>query len=216
MNYVPLIIAAVVFLLGVLAIVQRMRALQSSVTAALRKEKEKRDNLAPLTREIESLRSAIGNIAPDTERRIARLLQQQRTEERNAAGRDVQPLRARTPAPPAEPAEVGVERLVELANGVVQDSPTTIDAVRAKASMIHVRVSAWPDSTSLQPVAFIVEHQGAYYGVPNIAKPKRLPQEWFNSAEFAVNDEIQRVVSLPRLTRRGNDYAVQERGVFTK
>jgi hypothetical protein len=212
MNTLVLIIAAVLFLFGAMAIGLRMRALQSAVTAALRKEKEKRDNLAPLTREIESLRSAVGD--------IARLLQQMRAEwsaavAAMAAGRDIQPLRARTPALP-EPAEVGVERLVELANGVVQDSPTTIDAVRAKASVIRVKVSAWPNASSSQPVAFIIEHQGAYYGVPNIAKPKRLPQEWFNSAEFAVNDEIQRIVSLPRLMRRGNDYDVQERGVFAK
>ena len=89
---------------------------------------------------------------------------------------------------------------------------------RSKASTrdIAIHVSPWPNAADGAPVAFIVEHGGSCYAVPNVIKPARLPQDWFNRSEFGVNDEIQRIVSLPRLRRRGNDYEVAMPGVFAR
>jgi hypothetical protein len=49
-----------------------------------------------------------------------------------------------------------------------------------------------------------------------VVKPARLPKEWFNRDDFGVNDEIRRVIVLPRLKRRGNEFEVEEAGVFAR
>ena len=221
-------IIALVLVLVALALTMRMRALEKSVNAAFRrandalqdrgrtpKEKDKRDDGGQwkheLQRSVETLRSAIGNVAPEVERRIAR-------------GRSETPSPYPAPAPiqrsvvydepPA--AEDGAAQLLALANRIVQQNSTTLDAFRANAGALAARVSAWPGGGEGLPSAFIVEHHGTYYAVPNVVKPARLPNDWFNRADFGVNDEIRRVVSLPRVTPRGGDFDVQVPGVFAR
>jgi hypothetical protein len=162
-----------------------------------------------LRRELESLRSMIGRIPGETARQV------------KAAPPEPGGVPPSIPAPAAHPLfeeppepEDGLARLLAIANRIVQQSSTTLDAFRASAGSLATHVAAWPGSADGPPAAFIVEHRGSHYAVPNVVKPARLPKEWFNRSDFGVNDEIQRVVSLPRLRRRGDGYDVQELGVF--
>lgn len=223
--------ASVLLVLAVLAFVLRLRNLEHRLSdvhtrldSVLRERKErdkgKRDE-APqwkqeLRAELEPLRSAIGKVAADTQRLITHATSQRRFAS--------DPASAARPAPAAVPhrethdetrtTEDAVGQLLSIANRIVQQSSTTLDAFRASAGSLAAHVSAWPTASDGVPAAFIVEHRGAYYAVPNVVKPARLPQEWFNRSDFGVNDEIQRVDVLPRLRRRGDGYDVQEPGVF--
>jgi hypothetical protein len=219
--YLPLIIAAVLVLLAALAFAMRMRRFEANVAILIRhvddvrneqkargKEKGSKDELAQLRQEIkdgfESLRSRIGNIPAET----SRLIGSKPVERPRAA-----PAYDAYDPPPIEP-EDGIGRLLTIANRIAQESSMTIESFRASAGSLGSRVSSYTNGTDNFPVAFIVEHRGSHYAVPNVMKPARLPKEWFNRSEFGVNDEIQRVISLPRLRRRGNEYDVQEPGVF--
>lgn len=225
------IVAAVLVLLAVLALVIWMRRLEKKINSSLTRnhdvrqerdraarEKGKRDELGQLKSElhndIESLRSILGSIAADTQRLIA-----------NSQSRSLRETNAPPPHSLAvaydayeesRGAEDGLAQLLSIANRIVQQSSTTLDAFRASTGSFAAHVSAYPSATEGAPTAFVVEHRGAYYGIPNVVKPQRLPQDWFNRSDFGVNDEIRRVVSLPRLRPRGADYDVQEPGVFAR
>lgn len=227
-------VGGILIVLAALAFVLRMHAFEKRIVALLalhhetrqdrdreQKGKGRRDELAQLKSELhndlESLRSITRSIAADTQRLLARANSQP-------------PSSRETSAPPPRPsatvqsydtyeeprAEDGVAQLLAIANRIVQQSSTTLDAFRASTGGLAANVSAWPNATENVPTAFIVEHRGAHYAIPNVVKPARLPKEWFNRSEFGVNDEIQRIASLPRLRPRGNDYDVQEPGVFSR
>jgi hypothetical protein len=230
-TYVLLALAilALTIVLVALAMTLRLRAFERSVNASLRrvndalqgsgrnhKEKDKRDDLVQvkneLQRSIDAVRSAISNIPAEVVRQIPR-------------GRSESPPAYSAPAPTRNvvrderyeelpSAEDGAAQLLALANRIVQQNSTTLEAFRASAGALAARVFAWPRTADGTPTAFIVEHHGTCYAVPNVVKPARLPTEWFNRPDFGVNDEIRRVLELPRLTRRGDDYDVQRAGVF--
>ncbi|MBV8515990.1 MAG: hypothetical protein JO197_01180 [Acidobacteria bacterium] len=234
MNQMPVILAlavlALTIVLTALALTMRLRALEKSVHAAQdrgRASKDKdtrREELAQLKSElqksIESLRSTIVNVPVEVVRRLPR------------QNFDAAPPRAMNPPPASRSvfrderqaehyaesvsAEDGAAQLLALANRIVQQNSTTLDAVRASTDALAAHVTVWPPSGEGTPIAFIVEHRGTWYAVPNVVKPARLPNDWFNRADFGVNDEIRRVESLPRLTRRGDDFEVQHAGVFSR
>jgi hypothetical protein len=226
----PIVIAAativVAIVLGVFALSRRMKQLDARLTGfAPRqdrdrqpKEKDKRDELAQLKQEMKSgfdaLRASIGDIAA-TARRI---------ESAQQAARDVPARAIRSMAPPPDydayetprSAEDSVAVLLQIANRTLQQNPMRLDEFRASAASFAGRISAYAPSGEGVPYAFLVEHRGTLLAVPNTGKPGRLPSDWFNRSDFGFNDEIHRVVSLPRLRERGNDYEVQEPGVFAK
>jgi hypothetical protein len=212
-------VAAVIFLLAVAAFVQQMRRMTATILAALPRGDEGRHDRERLLKElalvrndmqeqIASLRVAVEGIPARVQQRV-----------QNA------PPPHKTPPPPARPyepydaprpVEDATAQLLTIANQIVQQTPSTLEAFRASTRQLPVRVSAWPSAADGAPVAFIVEHRDSCYAIPNVIKPARLPQEWFNRSEFGVNDEIQRVVTLPRLRRRGNEYEVTVPGVFAR
>lgn len=214
-----IIVAALIFLLAVAAHVLQMASVTRKILAALPRGDEGRHDRDRVLKElavvkndtreqIATLRVAVEGIPDKVQQRVQKLLakgnssgstsssQQYETSERQRSFEDATP------------------QLLTIANQVIQQTPTTLDAFRASTRQISVRVSAWPNAADGAPVAFIVEHRDSYYAIPNVVKPARLPPEWFNRAEFGVNDEIQRVVELPRLRRRGNEYDVAVPGVF--
>jgi len=215
-------IAAILIITVTVALARRIQGLERQIGRAVarfdkeegreRHAKHKPDDQEQWTRElrrdIESLRSMIGTIPGETARQVRAALSKE------TATRSVPPPAAGEPYDePAETEDVPA-RLLEIANRIVQQSSITLDAFRASAGSLATNVAAWPGSADGVPLAFIVEHRGAHYAVPNVVKPARLPKEWFNRSDFGVNDEIQRVLSLPRLRRRGDGYDVQELGVF--
>lgn len=224
----PLAIGTLAAAIGIIAAVtglmHRVRSLESKIAGALLRleahanQKPKVEDPRPSTRdfraELDSLRSTIAKIPAETAQQVTSALQKSRDLGGVAPMRTVQ---ARPPADrydePAEPVDA-LARLLAIANEIVQQSSTTLDAFRANAGALVAHVAAWPSSADGVPLAFIVEYRGSHYAVPNVVKPTRLPKEWFNRSEFGVNDEIQRVVSLPRLRRHGDGYEVQEAGVF--
>lgn len=161
--------------------------------------------------QIASLRAAIEAIPAKVQQRVQNSPQQHKAPPVSAA-----PARPYERYETQRPVEDATAQLLTIANQIVQQTPTTLDAFRASTRQLPVRVSAWPTAADGAPVAFIVEHRGACYAIPNVIKPARLPQEWFNRSEFGVNDEIQRVVTLPLLRRSGNDYEVAVPGVFAR
>jgi hypothetical protein len=233
------LVVAVLLLLTVLGLVYRLSKLETKLLHFRPREEDSRGDrerssrekksqaeLAQwkddLRRDLNALRDAIKNIPVETERRIAQALA---TQPRPVPTESSAALRSAPPAPAyREPrdtyddprgGEDGVAQLLTLANRIVQSS-TTLDAFRASAGSVAGQVSVFPSGADGSPTAFIVEHRGAYYAVPNVVKPARLPKEWFNRSDFGVNDEIRRVLSLPRLTRHGDGYEVQEPGEFTR
>jgi hypothetical protein len=162
--------------------------------------------------DLDSLRSLIGKIPGETARQVQLVLQERQPEQPRLPGR--QAAAALADHNPYEEPEDGLAQLLVIANRIVQQSSTTLEAFRTSAGVPATRVVAYPSSGDGMPLAFIVEHRGAHYAVPNVVKPARLPQDWFNRSEFGINDEIQQVFSLPRLLRRGDGYDVQEAGVF--
>lgn len=224
--------AGVLLLLAALAFTLRMRAFQTKLDRLLarieeRQERErpardkgKRDEPGPWKNEIrddiDSVRSIVRSIASDTKRLVAHASSQPPRETSTPAPRPTTPLQEYDAYDEPRGSEDGLDRLLTIANRIVQQSSTTLEAFRANTGGVAAQVWAWPSGAEGTPAAFIVEHRGGYYAVPNVVKPARLPQEWFNRAEFGVNDEIQRVVSLPRLRRRGDSYDVQQPGVFTR
>lgn len=228
--------AAVLLIVAALAITLRMRSLENKLGRPLSKpedasrereraqnDKKKNDELvqtlSELRNDLKSLRSVVDRIANDTHTLRSRNSADSQSPSRHAMTAPVPRGNAAVPRDRDydEPrvTEDGVAQLLSIANRIVQESPTTLDAFRASAGSIAGRVVSWPAADGT-PVAFIVEHRGSYYAVPNVGKPARLPQEWFNRSDFGVNDEIQRVVSLPRLRRSGDKYDVQEAGVFAR
>jgi hypothetical protein len=223
------LVAGVLFVSAALAFVLRIRSLEALVLSAVRrigdrhergKDNGTRDEVADLRLACKSgfdrLHSAIGEIPEKTSLRLRGAMQA--SPQPNFG---VSPARVAAPVAsyeesPREP-EDPVAQLLGVANRIVQQSSITLEAFRASMGAFSGRVSPWPNAIDGTPAAFIVEHRGSCYAVPNVMKPARLPNEWFNRSEFGVNDEIQRVVALPRLRRRGgDDFEVQEAGVFSR
>jgi hypothetical protein len=225
-------IAAVLILLGCLAVVLKMRSLESKVDRSLENdsrrerdrhgiEKASRDELGRLKdelhAEIDSVRTMIRSLPADTARLVAQAAAQQGPPREPARPAPRAPVLS-GPSTDGEPygAVDGVAQLLTIANRIVRQSSTTLDAFRASMGSLAANVSGWPSASESTPAAFIVEYRGSCYAIPNVVKPARLPQEWFNRSEFGVNDEIHSVESLPRLRRRGNGYDVQDAGVFVR
>ncbi|HWW61821.1 MAG TPA: hypothetical protein VN181_10675, partial [Thermoanaerobaculia bacterium] len=217
--------AALLIVLAVLGLVWRLRSLGSKLAGMLSRqdrdaadrEKRQREDLAlcktELRNDLEALRAAIAKVPSETGRALGPALLRLR-EESPAPPRSAPPVAESYPE--ARGADDGVAQLLVIANRIVQESSTTLESFRARTASLAARVSPWPRGSEGTPVAFVVEHHGSCYAIPNVVKPARLPQDWFNRAEFGVNDEIHRVVSLPRLKRRGDAYDVQEPGVFER
>lgn len=235
------VVAAVLMVLAVLAFVLAMRSYEKRVVASMAgikeslagvkeavgrdraREKETREDLEDLKSQLrshdESIHAAVRRIFTEMEQAIARAPAQSRRPHDTGA-----PAHSPSAAPvlrhnnhdDLQRGEDHVAQLLSIANRIVQQSSTTLDAFCASTGSFAAHVSVWPNAREGAPVAFIVEHRGTYYAIPNVVKPARLPQEWFNRSEFGVNDEIQRVISLPRLTRRGDQYDVQVPGVFAR
>jgi hypothetical protein len=213
------VVAAALIIAAIVLLMLRIRALGKQIARTLARfdelarQKQKPEPAGPPAgewrRELDALRSAIGRVPAETARQLEPALQKLRDVASAPPARAIQPRREE----PAEP-EDGVAQLLAIANRIVQQSSTTLDDFRASAGALARRVAAWPSSADGAPLAFIVEYRGEHYAVPNVIKPARLPKEWFNRSEFGFNDEIQRVVSLPRLRRAGDGYDVQEAGVF--
>jgi hypothetical protein len=218
----------VTIVLAVLVLTIRMRGSERRVSALVRrvteslqdrgrtpKEKQKGDDLEPLRQElqksIDALRLAVANLRAEAERR------------RNAP-ESRPPQFTSMPAWKSGPKddgyddprtnEDGAAQLLTIANRIVQQGSTSLDTFRGWTGALADHVSAWSPEGTL--AAFIVEHRGTCYVVPNVLKPTRLKSEWFNRSAFGFNDEIRRVISLPRLRRRGDELEVEEQGVFEK
>ncbi|HEX6097380.1 MAG TPA: hypothetical protein VF432_13710 [Thermoanaerobaculia bacterium] len=227
------VVAAVLLILAVLASVNWARKLNSRVAAVLgqvqdlRRDRVARDKVSSaellqvrndLGKQFDALRDAMQKVSAAT----AQLVRQ--SSNANPGDRVHRPpARSHAPVPAAhavfdEPhaSEDAAAQLLTIANRIVQERSTTLDAFRASTSGLDARVSAWPSAAEGAPVAFIVEHRGTHYAVPNVVKPIRLPQDWFNRSDFGVNDEIQRIDFLPRLRPRSGGYDVQEPGVFVR
>lgn len=213
--------AAVIMLLAVLGFVYRMRKFDETAASlglkvgeldrVLRDVAKREDILGgDLRRNVESLKTTLQQLSGDINRAFTRA--QQRGVDNPSAQPPLRPLREE----PMPVAEDPVEKLLTIANRIVGQSSTTLEGFRESTGSLPLRISVWPDANESSPLAFIVEHRGSCYVVPNVVKPTCLPHEWFNRSEFGVNDQIQHVVSLPRLRRRGNDYDVQEAGVFSR
>jgi len=227
------LVAAILIICASAALTLRLRALDRRITLALARfegmidERHRQPKQRPTRPEepaqanrelrgaLDSLRSMISRIPSDTARQVMTALEERSVQQPSAAAPQAIaiPVTDDVWDEPAEP-EDGLAQLLAIANRIVQQSSTTLDAFRASTGALATRVVAWPGSADGMPVAFIVEHRGAHYAVPNVVKPARLPKEWFNRSEFGVNDEIQRVLSLPRLRRHPAGYDVQEAGVF--
>jgi hypothetical protein len=228
-QVIAIAVVAVVIVLCTLALTLQMKRLGANLNALVMrppadrgsKERDKRDELAQLKQELQrgfdTLRSQIGNIPAETQRRIASA-----PVPVSAPSRDISMRPVRFAAPefddyeePAKAEDV-VRALVMLANRTLQNA-TTVDAFRASAPTAVNGVSAFPNSSADgKPIAFVVEYRGAFFGVPNVVKPARLPNDWFNRADFGVNDEIRRIELLPKLRRRGGEYEVEQPGVFAR
>lgn len=218
--------AAVLLTCATVGLVLRLRSLERRIAQAVvrfdgvhekdreAKQKAKAEASGPsqkdLRDELESLRSLIKRIPGETVRQVQGALEKWSQEPAH-----VSPPVDDLDYEPAEPQDA-MAQLLAMANRIVQQGSTTLEAFRASTGALAMRVSAWPSSADGAPLAFIVEHRGAHYAVPNVIKPARLPKEWFNRSDFGVNDEIQRVVSLPSLRRRGDGYDVQQAGVFDR
>lgn len=217
-------VAALVFLLTVVGFLQQMRRMIDKVLAALPRANEGRldrdrflNELAVLKKDtrdqIDSLRDVVEALPGKVQQRVQNAMQQSKP----TPAAPTPPPRTYETYEERRPVEDTGAQLLTLANQVVQQTPTTLEAIRASTRQLQVQVSPWPNGGEATPAAFIVEHRTVCYAIPNVVKPARLPQEWFNRSDFGVNDEIQRVVSLPRLQRRGgNDYDVMAPGVFTR
>jgi hypothetical protein len=217
------IVTAVLFVLTVLALVLRVRELEKSINQLPKrlsgghreqrdtspKETVRREDLeqwkTELHRHFDRVQGIVGSIGPRLDRIEAEM-------ERHGASSSQEPARYGTPS--HNVSEDGAAQLLLLANRIVQQGSTTLDAMRANTNSMSNSVSALRNENP--PSAFIVEHRGTCYAVPNVVKPARLPKEWFNRDDFGVNDEIRRVIVLPRLKRRGNEFEVEEAGVFAR
>jgi hypothetical protein len=217
--------------LAMLALAFKMRALEKKLSqlkpAALTKqerpqtaaEKVTREDLAlfrnDLNKAFESLRVQIERVPTAT----VRLLPSTTPEPpppRNFPGQRPPSSAASTVYEERGRDEDLMPQLLNAANRIVQHGSTTLDAFSASGVAAGTPVSAWPGPGGGDAVAFIVKHRGSFYAIPNVVKPTRLPPEWFNRGEFGVNDEIHRVLSLPRLRQRGGKYEVEEPGVFAQ
>jgi hypothetical protein len=222
---VELLAAAILIFAAVAALIFRSRRLEVQIRRALTRfdavNEERRRHAQPqrkpyeperlirdLQGQLDSLRSMIARIPGDTARQIEAILPEWSPEQEVPP-----PPRLSIPDDRLEPQD-GLTQLLAIANHIVQQSSTTLDDFRASAGTLVTHVAAWPGSADCAPLAFIVEYGGAHYAVPNVIKPARLPNDWFNRGDFGVNDEIQRVLSLPRLRRHADGYDVQEAGVF--
>jgi len=216
--------AAVVITAAVFALMRRLRKFEMAMAQTLArleaaeeryrhaKEKTPESREAPageLRREIETLHAAIVTVPADTARLLEPAFRKMRDDASATPPRLGGPRRDQYDEP-----EDGLAQLLAIANRIVQQSSATLDDFRITTGALTARVAAWPGSADGAPLAFIVEYRGQHYAVPNVVKPARLPKEWFNRSEFGFNDEIRRVVSLPRLRRVGDRYDVQEAGVF--
>lgn len=220
------LVNALLIVLVIVGLVLQLRSAERRLVATLRyqdrdaAEREKRQQTdlqhwkTELRKEIESLHAALAQIPADTERLIAsKLPKQQQTPAQAASSRlasavlDVRDERR---------GEDGLAQLLVAANRIVQESSMTLETFRERMAGVSSRVLPYGQVVADAPVAFIVEHGGSAYAVPNVVKPTRFPNDWFNRADFGVNDEIRRVVSLPRLRRRGDGFDVVERGVFER
>lgn len=217
-----ILVAAVIFLLAVAAFVLQMKRMAATIMAALPRGDEGRHDRERLVKELAAvkkdvgeqialLRVAVEGLPAKVQQRVQNATPQYKSPPVPAA-----PTRPYEPYEAPRPVEDATAQLLTIANQIVQQTPTTLDAFRASTRQLPVRVSAWPGAADGAPVAFIVEHRDACYAIPNVIKPARLPQEWFNRSEFGVNDEIQRVVTLPLLRRSGTDYEVAVPGVFAR
>lgn len=226
------IVTAVIVLLAVTAAALQMQKMTKKILAALPRNDDGRHDRDRVMKELavvkNDIRTQIGalkatadEIPTQVERRIQKMLERRALEQRAP-----EPVRA--PANPTahtrsfetpEPSRTFIDaaaQLLGIANRIVQQTPATLDAFRTSTREFVKQVIPWPNAVDGTPSAFIVDDGESYYAIPNVIKPARLPQEWFNRSEFGVNDEIQRIVSLPRLRRRGNDYEVSVPGVFSR
>ena len=215
------LVSGVLILLATVAFVMRVRQLEKKLDVALNRlhetSKQKRDDPPPwkkLQESIESLQTRMDAFPREMDRVIAVRLSTRPQPEAPAPPRSAPPV---VYDEPRATAEDGVAQLLTIANGIVQDSSTTLETFRTRTDRLGARVTTWPPNAADPfPIAFIVEHRGSCYAVPNVVKPARLPQEWFNRSTFGVNDEIRRVVTLPRLRRSAQGFDVQEPGVFER
>ena len=215
------LLAGVMILLATLGLVLRMRILEKNVTASIARHDDAHHKIERALKElaqgknashpdIATLHAAVRQIAADIQRLISVASQSRALRETS------EPPRPSSAYREPSAAEDGLPQLLAMANRLVQQGSTTVEAFRASAGALSARVVAWPSMGEATPAAFIVDYHGSCYAIPNVVKPARLPDEWFNRADFGVNDEIERVLSLPRLRRRGNDYDVQDAGVFAR
>lgn len=231
-GHVPLLIAGVLAVCAALAIVLRMRKLEAAVDKMLRRaeppkhdrerdrgDHAKRDDVVQLRQEVrsgfDSLRSAIDELPAKVARSVSANANAARAQAAAPASSYVASSSSSS-SPQQREAEDPVTHLLGVANRVMQNCPATIDEVRASIRIAPVNIAPWRNPGESTPVAFVVEHRGSCYAIPNVIKSARFPQAWFNGGDFGMNDEIQRVVALPRLRRSGDQYEVQEPGVFSK
>jgi hypothetical protein len=218
-----ILIAAVIFLLAAVAFVLQMqRATRAILKAPPRGDDARQDRdrvmkeLAVLRNDmrdqIAALRATVEEIPARVQQRVQNVLSPQKPTTPAPAA----PARPPETYEPARPIEDPSAQLLTIANQIIQQTPATLEAFQASTRQLSVRVFAWTNPADGALAAFIVEHRGSYYAIPNVIKPARLPQEWFNRSEFGVNDEIQRVVVLPRLRRAGSGYEVAAPGVFAR
>lgn len=217
------LVAAVLFVLAILGFVIQARKSEARVLAALsRVESTLRDRAnanVPSRNDLDSVRAALAQNIVDAESRLTGIVQKSQSRERSN-----QPPAYVPSKPPTvdryeeEPQSVQdvVGRLTEIANQILQQSPAPIDVIRSKTNHLPIQIHPPSSSGGDQQGYVVAQHAGNYYALPNAVKPTRVPDAWFNRSDFGFNDEIQRVMSLPRLTRRGNDYVVDEPGVFAK
>jgi hypothetical protein len=229
------LIAVLLFLLGVVALVLQMNKLHVNLkTVMLTITRQAREHAGQQKSQIDELRMLLIESQRERaalQRTADKILAEATRVRATASSTPVAPPPV-TPIPRGRPsrdfefsapeettsyvAEDGVAQLLSMANHIVQQTSISLDAFRARAGALASRVSAWPAGSESAPVAFLVEHRGVWYAVPNVVKPGRLPEAWFNRSDFGVNDEIQHVTSLPRLIRRGDRYDVEKTGVFAK
>jgi len=232
-------LVALLITLGALALVLRLKALEGRIERALHllnsrherelgdREKGKREELPQSRKDlhagIESLKSVIRSLEASTQKlsaAVSRSSSQESSSTRDAVSRDAASWHPST-IPSYETSDGRsaadvVQELLLIANRIVRLSSTSLDEFRATTDSLAVHVSTWPNGVEGIPAAFVAEHRGRCYAVPNVVKPARLPQDWFNRSDFGVNDEIRDVISLPRLRRSGNGYSVEEPGVFKR
>jgi hypothetical protein len=216
----PILIGALLFVLCVLGIVLQLRKLDEKLERVIAIARQDRDPNSQKKPHAPDLRPMIGDLQKDLgslRKSVDRVLSEaMRLRQQQSIDPPLRPAARFDPEPDEMPEvfEDGVARLTAIANRNLHQNSSTLEAFEAKVEGLASRV--WARPSDVAPVVFIVEHRGVCYAIPNVVKPARLPESWFNRADFGFNDEIRDVISLPRLIRRGDNFDVEQTGVFER